>query len=143
MPKTTHTYTNHEVTIVWKPDTCIHSRICWTGLLEVFNPAKRPWVNMSGADTQRIIEQVQKCPSGALSHFMNVEKEKSADSDQTVQGKIEIQPNGPIIIVSDCHITHSDGREEIKKGKVALCRCGSSSNKPYCDGSHRTTNFTG
>lgn len=144
MPKTTHTYTNNEVTIVWKPEACIHSRICWTGLIEVFNPRHRPWVNMSGAGTQTIIDQVKKCPSGALSYFMNDDSnEQKAMPEETAERKIEIQQNGPILISNDCVIRHSDGREELKKGTTALCRCGASGNKPFCDGSHKTIEFKG
>lgn len=71
----TKKYTNGEVTVVWKPALCQHSKICWTGLLEVFDPRKKPWINMEGADSQRIITQVEKCPSGALSYYMNKDKE--------------------------------------------------------------------
>jgi uncharacterized Fe-S cluster protein YjdI len=46
-------------------------RFCWTGLIEVFNPRERPWIKMDGATTERIIEQVKKCPSGALSFYKN------------------------------------------------------------------------
>ncbi len=77
MPKSTHTYTNGEITIVWKPDTCIHSTLCWKGLLNVFNPKKRPWIDANGASSEEIIEQVKKCPSGALSYYRNDEKEGS------------------------------------------------------------------
>lgn len=79
MKDLTKKYTTGEVTIVWKPDQCIHSRICWnhaTGLPEVFNPMERPWIKPEAASTERIIEQVKKCPSGALSYFMNSEEEK-------------------------------------------------------------------
>ena len=74
MPVTTHKYSNGEVTIVWKPAICIHSAKCFKGLPEVFDPKKRPWINAEGATTERIIEQVKICPSGALSFFMNAEK---------------------------------------------------------------------
>jgi len=67
-------YTNGEVTVVWKPEVCTHSRLCWTQLTSVFNPRTRPWINMDGADTERIIEQVSKCPSGALSFYRNEEE---------------------------------------------------------------------
>lgn len=67
MPLKTLHYTNGETTIVWKPDVCIHSGICAKGLGEVFDPRRRPWIDMSQSDTQRIIGQVKKCPSGALS----------------------------------------------------------------------------
>ncbi len=72
----THKYSNGEVTVVWKPGTCIHSTICWKGLIQVFNPSQRPWININGATTERIIEQVKKCPSGALSYFLNSEAEE-------------------------------------------------------------------
>ena len=71
MPKDTIKYTNGEVTVVWKPKICQHSTICWKGLIQVFDPRERPWIKMDGATTERIIEQVKKCPSGALSYFMN------------------------------------------------------------------------
>ena len=77
MKDVTKTYTNREITITWKPGTCIHSTKCWRGeegLLEVFNPSLKPWINMDGAETQRIIEQVKKCPSGALSFHYNKEE---------------------------------------------------------------------
>jgi uncharacterized Fe-S cluster protein YjdI len=68
-------YTNSEVTIVWKPESCQHSKLCWKGLIEVFNPKNRPWINAEGASTEQIIEQVKKCPSGALSYYLNKDKE--------------------------------------------------------------------
>ena len=67
-------YTNGEVTIVWQPDLCIHSGNCARGLPEVFKPRERPWINPENSNTEKIIEQVKKCPSGALSFFMNKKK---------------------------------------------------------------------
>lgn len=74
MSKETHKYTNGEVTIVWKPKMCVHSTICRKGLIEVFNPRERPWIKPEGATTQKIVEQVKKCPSGALSYFLNADE---------------------------------------------------------------------
>jgi len=67
MPVKTHYYSNEKITVIWKPDVCIHSGICFKGLAEVFDPRRRPWIDMSKAETMEIIEQVKKCPSGALS----------------------------------------------------------------------------
>ena len=69
--KITRKYSNGEVTIVWKPVVCIHSAICFKGLPEVFDPRVRPWINAEGASTQQIIDQVKKCPSGALTYEIN------------------------------------------------------------------------
>lgn len=149
MPKDTHHYTNEEVTVVWKPAMCTHSTLCWKGLIQVFNPRERPWVKMQGADTSRIIEQVQKCPSGALSYFMNEAMpdertdgiEAPAAKAETV--KVIVSPDGPYLIQSGCLVVHSNGTEEIKTETIALCRCGASKTKPWCDGSHAPAGFKG
>ena len=142
MPKTTHQYNNEELTIVWKPDICIHSTLCWKGLREVFDPSKRPWIDPTGTTTEKIIEQVHQCPSGALSYYMNNE---SAENDIIAESaemlNLEMEPNGPIIIATACTIVHSDGRKEIKSGITKLCRCGASGNKPFCDDSHKKIGF--
>ncbi|MDF2456397.1 MAG: hypothetical protein K0R51_2390 [Cytophagaceae bacterium] len=77
----TKKYTNGEMTIVWQPALCIHSRICWSnslGLPSVFKPMEKPWITMEGSTTERIIEQIKKCPSGALSFYFNNEVSKES-----------------------------------------------------------------
>jgi uncharacterized Fe-S cluster protein YjdI len=74
MPLKTHHYTKEGVTVIWKPDRCIHSAICFKGLQEVFDPRRKPWIDLSKADTEKIMEQVKKCPSGALSITLKEEK---------------------------------------------------------------------
>lgn len=64
-------YRNNDITVIWKPDKCIYSEICWRGLGDVFRPSERPWVKMDGASTEQIIKQVNCCPSGALSYMIN------------------------------------------------------------------------
>jgi uncharacterized Fe-S cluster protein YjdI len=73
MSDTEHTYTNGEITVVWKPHVCTHSAICTRGLHQVFNPHARPSVNKAAATTDQIAAQVQKCPSSALRFFRNDE----------------------------------------------------------------------
>jgi len=64
-------YTNGDITVVWKPDICQHSGICARGLGEVFNPRRKPWIELQHADSASITAQVDRCPSGALSWFKN------------------------------------------------------------------------
>ena len=147
MGKETFKYTNGEVTVVWKPKLCIHSTVCWKGLVEVFDPREKPWIKMDGAGTEKIIEQVRKCPSRALSYSINAENNPPSQNAGKVIAeavhitKIEVTANGPYLVRTECLIVHSDGREEIKTGAVTLCRCGASANKPYCDGSHKKIGF--
>ena len=79
MSQETHKYSNDEITVVWKPDVCMHSTLCWKGLIQVFNPQQRPWIKIDGASTERIIEQVKKCPSGALSFVFNNQDNNHGD----------------------------------------------------------------
>ncbi len=72
MPQTTHHYSNGEIVILWQPGVCIHSGICVKGLRKVFDPRRRPWIDLSQAETATIIEQVKHCPSGALSIVTDV-----------------------------------------------------------------------
>ncbi len=135
----TKKYTNGEATIVWKPGICIHSEKCWRGLSSVFNPKSKPWIDPNGAPTDHIIAQVKQCPSGALSTYMNDEGPmKTTDSEAT---RIELVPNGPAIVKGNCEIVLNNGTTKTVKGNAALCRCGASSNKPFCDGSHSKVSF--
>ena len=67
MKEITKTYLIDDLIVTWEPHKCIHSAICFQGLPMVFDPRKRPWVNIDGAPKNDIINQVKKCPSGALS----------------------------------------------------------------------------
>ena len=61
-------YSNGEITVVWQPRFVLHSGICARGLPLVFNPRRRPWVEVTSCgDHDEIVAQVTKCPSGALS----------------------------------------------------------------------------
>ncbi len=64
-------YSNEDITVIWEPGLCQHSTHCCKGLINVFDPRKKPWINMDGDTSERIIEQVKKCQSGALSYFEN------------------------------------------------------------------------
>jgi len=64
-------YSNGEMTIVWQPDLCVHSGICVKTLPSVYNPQERPWIKIENANTDQLIAQIKKCPSGALSYRLN------------------------------------------------------------------------
>ncbi|MHB8904552.1 MAG: (4Fe-4S)-binding protein [Melioribacteraceae bacterium] len=142
MKEITKKYTNGEVTVVWKPNICIHSAICFNGLPQVFDPTSRPWINIGAAGTERIVNQVKQCPSGALSFYMNNEQlntEPKADAGIL----IEATQNGPLLVYGNILVKESGGKEENKNNVTAFCRCGGSKNKPYCDGTHKTNGFQG
>lgn len=51
--------------------------------------------------------------------------------------------NGPYLVSGPVKLTDVDGREIPHPDQMALCRCGHSSNKPFCDGTHLTIDFDG
>ncbi|HEY6437972.1 MAG TPA: (4Fe-4S)-binding protein [Ignavibacteriaceae bacterium] len=137
-------YSNEDITVIWKPDVCIHSTKCWKASLAVFNPKRRPWIEMGGGTTDEIIRIVDNCPSGALLYERNnMMSEQKAQSAQTQQSEttVLVSRGGPYLIKGKFVFVGTDGKEEIKEGSVALCRCGGSSNKPFCDGTHRKIGF--
>ncbi len=142
MKDITKRYTNGEVTIVWRPAKCIHSMNCFKGLPQVFDPNKRPWANAEGATTEQIVNQIKKCPSGALSYERNDGKDNEAE-EITNEIIVEPAPNGPLMIHGNLTVKGKDGTTTKKNNVTAFCRCGNSANKPYCDGSHKKVGFQG
>ena len=130
-------YTNDEVTVVWKPKTCIHSAKCVHGLPEVFKPNEKRWIQMENATSDAIVDAVKRCPSGALTYYMNADG-KPNDKEQTQMEVIEVEviDGGPLMVYGALNLKHANGREELKNRATAFCRCGKTSNIPFCDGTH-------
>jgi uncharacterized Fe-S cluster protein YjdI len=138
----TKRYKNDEITIVWQPQKCIHSGICFRGLPTVFDPRKRPWITIEGADSEVIMKQIEHCPSGALSFMKNQENTTTHEivEEETI---VEVTKNGPLLVFGNISIKNANGDVTQKNNVTALCRCGASENKPFCDGSHAKIDFVG
>lgn len=64
-------YSNETITVVWQPGECVHAGRCFTLLRRVFDPGRRPWIDLSRAGTEEILEVVEACPTRALTFFWN------------------------------------------------------------------------
>jgi len=153
-------YTNDEITVFWKPSKCIHATTCFRELIEVFNPGRRPWVNMNGASSRKIIEVVNKCPTQALEWKYNKDLSK-AELDRSMRAvsdeetpetistreqekkpvKVQVMKEGPIVVEGDFKIIGVNGNELKSMIMTSFCRCGGSKSMPYCDGTHRKIGF--
>lgn len=67
-------YLKNEIAVIWKPELCEHSGICVKMLPNVYNPKERPWIKPENATTEQLIEQINQCPSKALTYRL-LEKE--------------------------------------------------------------------
>lgn len=137
--KITKKYSNGDVTVVWQPHLCIHSAICFRGLPNVFDPRKRPWITPENTDSEVIMKQIDACPSGALSYL----KSEVVSENIELETIVEPMKNGPLLVYGNISIKDADGNLSKKHKVTALCRCGASENKPFCDGSHVKVNFEG
>ena len=132
-------YRSKDLDVIWKPNLCIHSEKCYKGLSSVFDPNARPWVNVEGAEDSVIKDQIDKCPSGALSYKLkNANMSENEIQDEQI---VEVAKGGPLMVYGNIKVKHHDGTESSKHRVTAFCRCGASSNKPYCDGSHKQIEF--
>lgn len=69
-----HKYINGDLTVIWQPQKCIHSAVCVKMLPKVYNPKERPWIKAENATVEELKDQIDHCPSGALSYQFNKEK---------------------------------------------------------------------
>ncbi|MCF1191363.1 (4Fe-4S)-binding protein [Mangrovimonas sp. AS39] len=70
-------YSNEDITVTYEPRLCIHAERCAKELSDVFRTSVIPWVKLDGAESERIINQIKKCPSKALKYCRNTKKRAS------------------------------------------------------------------
>ena len=140
------TYAREGVTVVWKAELCIHSARCVGALPKVFDPDRRPWIDVNAGEPDAIRAAVARCPSGALSLREPAGAAAAGPAAATAPASavtVTLTPNGPLIVRGSHVLEGGDGERTEKSAAVAYCRCGGSARKPYCDGSHGKIGFKG
>ena len=64
-------FSSEDITVTFEPCLCVHAGRCARELGDVFRTSVIPWINLDGSYTSRIVEQVKRCPSGALKFHYN------------------------------------------------------------------------
>jgi len=134
-------YKREGISVIWKPRKCIHAAVCVNTLPDVYKPDDKPWINPQNASVEALREQIDRCPSGALSYRLADENNEPKNENSSMSQKVEVVPNGPLMVHGELEITKVDGSKETKKRTTAFCRCGASENKPFCDGGHKKIDF--
>jgi uncharacterized Fe-S cluster protein YjdI len=133
-------YATDEIVVEWEPRLCFHSQNCVRSLPQVFfDDGRRPWVEVDAASADEIEAAVARCPSGAL------RTRRVGAGPVPLQRKLELRAsdNGPLLVSGGVRVVDANGELLYEGDRVALCRCGGSSNKPFCDGTHKTNGFSG
>ena len=137
-PDVAREYRTEDIVVYWEPAFCIHTARCLQGLPEVFDVRRRPWVNMDGGSADDIARVVARCPTGALS-FNRLDG--GAEEQLPEETEVSPWPNGPLFLRGRVRVVDATGSTVRESTRVALCRCGGSGNKPFCDGTHRENGF--
>jgi uncharacterized Fe-S cluster protein YjdI len=139
-PDVVRSYEGDRIVVGWEPKYCIHTANCIRHLPQTFNPQERPWIAIDSASADEIAQAIRSCPTGALTYRRtDGEQGEVAEPEATVR----VEPNGPLYVRGDIEIADAEGGILRKATRVALCRCGASGNKPFCDNTHRITGFRG
>ena len=137
MKQKSRKYEGEGIVVEYDLARCIHAAECVRGLPQVFDPEARPWIQPANAPADAIAEVVQRCPTGALRY----ERTDGGPAEApAAQYRVRIEPNGPLFVEGDLRLRLPDG-EVVQETRVALCRCGESKNKPFCDNSHVEKGF--
>ena len=131
-------YPGKDVEVTWDRRLCIHVGECTRARDEVFVSGRDPWGDPDRAGADEVAEVVARCPSGALAY------------ERHDGGPAEAPPAENVVVVASCGPLYAHGDLRIAgagddmpgvRRRAALCRCGQSANKPFCDNSHEGAAF--
>jgi len=130
-------YDGKQITIHDNRGICAHAGYCTDNLSSVFKLGEEPWIDPDGAMTRDIVNTINKCPSGALSYTVDNVEHRDQDRDPMVT----VTKDGPYAVTGDIELVDQPLGEGASTEHYALCRCGGSKNKPFCDGTHWRIEF--
>ena len=114
---------------------CVHAGFCGTRITNI-------WKQVAETEDSivrlAIINEVEKCPSGAITYRFEGD---DADTEPDLRTQIGVIDDGPLWVSGSIQVTTSEGVELELRNRQTLCRCGASANKPLCDGSHKEAGF--
>lgn len=137
-PPVTREYGTERITVEWRAERCIHSANCVRALPRVFDPRRRPWVDVEAADADAIAGAVLRCPTGALQF---VRHDGGAQEVPDVPTTLTPIRNGPLYVRGELEVRALDGRAVRGGTRVSLCRCGLARQVPFCDNTCRSAHW--
>ena len=133
-----YSYQGDAIEVHYSLRRCIHAAECVRGLPAVFDRDRRPWIEPDHDSADRVAEIILNCPTGALTF---ARKDGGAEEPLPAMNTILMTEDGPLYVRGNVQINSPDGLVLKEETRLALCRCGASKNKPYCDNSHLKVGF--
>lgn len=130
-------YPGKEIDVQWDGRLCIHIGECGNAQGDLFVAGRDPWCIPDTAAKAEVREIVERCPSGALSYRDKDGVPEAAPAENIVT----VAYNGPLYAYGDLGIEGAPDDMPGVRFRAALCRCGRSANKPFCDNTHVEVGF--
>lgn len=138
MSSKVHSYEGKNVVVTYDLQRCIHAAECVHGLPQVFDPKAKPWIAPEAADPDALLDTIVRCPTGAL----HLERKDGGNVETAdAENSVLVAADGPLYLRGRIQVLDADENVVLEDTRVALCRCGESSHKPFCDGSHSGADF--
>ena len=135
-PNTRDNYEGNGITVHDNRAVCAHAGRCTDGLPSVFRLKQEPFIDATADTADAIAGTIQNCPSGALSYSTGGEEHRERGGDPSAA----FAPNGPYVFKGGADLDAELG-EGATTDHFTLCRCGASTNKPFCSGAHWNVQF--
>ena len=132
------TYEGEGIEVSYDASRCIHAAECANGLPSVFDPDRRPWVDPNGASADEVAAVIHRCPTGALAYRR---LDGGAEEGAPSAASVRVVDDGPLYCTGMLRVQVVGQDEPLDETRVALCRCGRSSHKPFCDNAHADAGF--
>ncbi len=116
---------------------CIGIAECGRATGDLFLKGRDPWCLPDASTPAEVRDIITRCPSGALTYTDHHGGSEQPPTDN----RMTVVSDGPLYATGDLHIEGAPADKPGLKTRAALCRCGKSQNKPFCDNSHRESNF--
>ena len=130
-------FEGNEIAVEWDGRLCIHIAECGRSAGELFVGGRDPWCVPDNSTKAEVREIVERCPSGALTY----EDKGGAPEAVVDENTLIVVYDGPLYLSGDLEIDGASADMPGVRFRAALCRCGQSANKPFCDNSHLKAGF--
>jgi CDGSH-type Zn-finger protein/uncharacterized Fe-S cluster protein YjdI len=131
-------YPGAEADVHWDGRLCIHIGECGRADNELFVGGRQPWCQPDQVGVDDVANVVKRCPTGALTYER---KDGEAGEEADEENVVSVMYNGPLYVRGDLEVEGAADDMSGVRYRAALCRCGQSKNKPFCDNSHEAAGF--